>query len=382
MRSPPDAEFLFASGDSTYWVKSGDNGVRVRSAPILITEVDGRFYEIFVAEDGVDYEDAAFAVARVYARDVLQADSIVLFDDGSVMQTAEAWKKQHPSAEPLDPQSEELPMDPATVVAEEIEILDVHGPYVTLNHLLDMDVSGGNPHRHVGRRQVVDVRTGQVATLTGLFGAVEAKRVLAEGRALLTQLTDSIRAAPDERAAEARETLDSFRFDSLSFGITDIGRAPAIAFMVPGNGIDGEALAINLPPIAVATPSWWKPVQPTLPEWLPDSTSVQWTRGTYTVVAQPNTDGDALALFLVRGTGAKETQWPVATVPIPAYQLVSLDTPNVSPEIHSALARAFDESAMLGGIAQSASRRGAAVTQPLRLMATQFRNRLWRSWSS
>lgn len=356
MRSPPAAEFLFASGDSTYWVKSSDNGVRVRSAPILITQVDGRFYEIFIAEDGVDYADAAFAVARVYARDVLSKDSVVLFDDGSVMRTAEGWKKQHPSAEPIDPQSEDVSMDPATVVAEEIEILDVHGPYVTLNHLLDMDVAGGSPHRHVGRRHVVDVRTGKQATLRSLFGDAEATRVLVAGRASLKQLTDSIRHADDDRAAEARETLDSFRFDSLSFGLTDIGRAPAIAFMVPGNGIDGEALALNLPSIAIASPPWWQAVQPTLPEWLADSASVQWQRGAYTVVARPNTEGDALALSLVRGKGTKETAWPVATVPIPAYQLVSLDAPKVSPDILGALARAFDESAMLGGIAQSASR--------------------------
>lgn len=365
MRSPPAAEFLFSSGDSTYWVKSNDNGVRVRSAPILITEVDGRFYEIFIVEDGVDYEDAAFAVARVYARDILTKDSVVLFDDGSVMRTAEAWKKQHPSAEPIDPQSEEIPMDPATVVAEEIEILDVHGPWVTLNHLLDMDVAGGNPHRHVGRRYVVDVRTGTRASLRGLFGESEAKRVLMAGRASLKQLSDSIRNTTDERAAEARETLDSFRFDSLSFGLTDIDRAPAIAFMVPGNGIDGEALAINLPPIPIAAPNWWKPVQRTLPEWLPDSTSEQWKRATYTVVARPDVNGDALALSLVRKKGSKEKEWPVATIPIPAYQLVSLDSPNVSQDILNALARAFDRSATMGSVTQSASRvRGRSAVRP------------------
>lgn len=354
--SPPSAEFLFSSGDSTYWVKSSEEGVRVRSAPILITEVAGRFYEVYIAEDGVDYADAAFAVARIYAHDLLTRDSVLLFDDGSVMRTAEAWKRQHPSALPIDPQSEEVPMDPATVVAEEIEILEVHGPWVTLNHLLDMDVAGGSSHRHVGRRQVVDVRNGKQATLRGLFGDAEAKRVLSVGRASLRQLIDSIRNATDERAEEARETLDSFRFDSLSFGITDIGRLPAVAFMVPGNGIDGEALALNLPPIAIATPDWWAAVQPVLPEWLADSTSVQWQRGAYSVVARPNSDGDALALSLVRGKGDKETAWPVATVPMPAYQLVSLDAPRVSQEVHDALSRAFDASATLGGVAQTASR--------------------------
>ena len=235
-REPPNAEFLFASGDSTYWVRSSAAGLRVRSAPILLTQVDGRFLEIFIAEDGVDYEDATFAVARVFSRDVTHGDSVSLFDDGSVMREAADWKRRHPRDTPLDPDLEDVPDDPRTVVSEEIEILDVHGPWVTFNHLLDIDLADREPHRHVGKRYVVDVRTGARTTLQSLFGETEARRLIDAGRRSFLQLTDSIRQAGDDRAELARESLESFRFDATSFGLTDVAREPAVAFMVPGNG--------------------------------------------------------------------------------------------------------------------------------------------------
>ncbi len=363
--SPPAAEFLLAAGDSTYWVRSNDEGMRLRSAPILLTQVEGRFYEVFIGEDGVDYEDAAFGVARIYARDVTQRDSMTLFDDGSVMREAEAWKRRHPAETPVDPESDQLPTDPATIVTEEIEILDVHGPWVTFNHLLDVDVADREPHRHGGRRYVVDVRTGARASLAALFGEAEARRLIGEGRRTFLQLTDSIRNAGDDRAELARETLDSFKFDSSSFGLTDIARAPAVAFMVPGNGVDGEALALNLPPIAAAPPAWWSGVQATLPAWAPDSSLVKWSRGSYAIVARPTPDGESLALSLAtdaEATGARQPaekgsrvkEWPIATVPAPAYQLIPLDAPRVSAAMHDALARAFDVSAALDGVVKAA----------------------------
>ncbi len=366
--APPAAEFLFAAGDSTFWVRSGDEGVRVRSAPILLTQVDNTFYEVFIAEDGVDYVDAGFAMARIVARDVTRRDTVVLFDDGSVVREAEAWKRRHPREEAIDPDNEELPEDPATMVSEEIEILDVHGPWVTFNHLLDVDVADSTPHRHVGKRYVVDVRTGVPGTLESLFGADEARRLVAEGRRSFLQLTDSIRNAGDDRAELARETLDSFRFDSSSFGLTDIGRGPAVAFLIPGNGVDGEALALNLPPIAAKEPTWWRTVMPTLPTWSADSSQVRWSRKGYDVLARPTDDGEALALSLVSNARGSAAEWPVATVPAPAYQVVPLDVPNVTSTVRAALARAFDESSAIDGGIQVAGARASAGTRALALV--------------
>ncbi len=353
-RLPPAAEFLFAAGDSTYWVHSSSEGIRVRSAPILLTEVDGHFYEVFVAEDGVEYSDASFTSSRIWSRELLHSDSTLLFEDSTVMHEAAAWEKRHPLEVPIDPDNEQTTDDPRTVVTENIEIVDVHGPYLTYRHLLDVDVEVAEPHRHEGRREVVDVRYGKRATLIGLFGAVEAARVVLVGRASLAKIKDSVQKANDERALAARETLDSFHFDSTSFGITDIGRAPAVAFLVPGTGIDGDALAVYLPPIAAAAPPWWSGVRPSLPDWTVDSSRVHWNRGTYDVVARPLADGNALKLGLSAHTLGPSREWPIATVAAPAYQLITLDAPSVGTQLRAALARAFDISTTLDGIVQRA----------------------------
>ncbi len=366
-RALPAAEFLFAAGDSTYWARSSAEGMRVRSAPILLTEVDGRLFEIYLADEGAEYPDASFAAARLWTRELKTgdgADSTLLFGDGAVMDALARWKQQHPRAAEVDPAADEAPEDPRTVVTDEIEIVDVHGPWITLEHLLDIDVEAGPPHRHEGRRFVVDVRTGARTSLTALFGEAAAQQVMAAGQASLVQLVDSIRTASnsgDERAGVAAETLDSFRFDATSFGITDLSRAPAVAFMVPGRGVDGEALALYLPPIAVKAPAWWRTVRPTLPEWAADSGLVKWERRGYDVSARPSAEGDALSLVLV-GRGMKGgREWPVATVATPAYQLIPLDEPPLDARmreaaLRDALARAFDRSTAMDGMTQRAER--------------------------
>jgi len=354
----PAAEFLFAAGDSTYWVRSSGEGMRVRSAPILLTQVDGRLFEVFLADDGAEYPDASFATARLWARALQSRDSTLLFADSTVMRELVAWRKANPSETEIDPNDEETPDDPRTVVHDEIEIIDVHGPYLTFEHLLNADIDGGPPHQHRGRRYVVDVRSGHLATLTDLFGGAEAAKLIAQARASLTQLTDSIRQAStsgDDRASVAVETLDSFRFDSTSFGITDLSRDPAVAFMVPGYSADGEALALYLPPIAVKAPSWWSAVRATLPEWSTDSSRVRWERSGYEVMATPSEDGDALALVLrARGLTTSRAEWPVATVAAPAYQLIALEPPPLDSASRAALARAFDRSTALDGLVQRA----------------------------
>jgi hypothetical protein len=357
----PEAEFLFAAGDSTYWIHASAEGMRVRSAPILLTQVDGKLFEVFLSDDGAEYPDASFATSTLWARSLERRDSVMLFGDSSVMRELAAWRKAHPKESEIDPADEQLEEDPRTVVQDELEILDAHGPYLTFEHLLNMDIDGGPPHRHEGRRFVVDVRTGRKMTVSDLLGAAEAARVIGSAQASLARLTDSIRTAGragDERAAAATETLDGFVFDETSFGITDLSRDPAIAFMVPGKGTDGEALALHLPPIAVAAPAWWGAVKSTLPSWTTDSTRVTWARRQYDVAARPSPDGDALSLVLV---GKGGTEWPVATVGAPAYQLIALEEPPLDSAGRSALARAFDVSTALDGSAQRASWRRRSV---------------------
>lgn len=366
----PAAEFLFAAGDSTYWVRSDGEGMRVRSAPILLTDVDGRLFEVFLADDGAEYPDASFATTRLWSRALQSRDSTLLFADSTVLRELAAWRKAHPRELEIDPNDEEVPDDPRTVVHDELEIIDVHGPYLTFEHLLNADIDGGPPHQHRGRRFVVDVRSGHLASLADLLGADEASRVISTARTSLAQLTDSIRQAGsggDDRAEAAVETLDSFVFDSTSFGVTDLAREPAVAFMVPGYSADGEALALYLPPIGVKAPAWWQAVRATLPEWTADSSRVRWERRAYDVAATPSEDGESLALMLrARGMTSSKRDWPVATVAAPAYQLIALDQPPLDSAARAALARAFDVSTALDGLVQRASWRVAPPRVPAR----------------
>lgn len=366
---PPTAEFLVAAGDSTYWIRSGPEGVRVRRAPILLTRVEDRFYEIFIADDVVDYDDAAFARARLYARDVTQADSVLLFADSTVEIEAARWRRAHPTAEPLDAEDDAPSANPSTSVSDDLEILEVHGPYISLTHVLDVDVPDSTRHRHAGRRMVIDVRTGTRPPLSALVGDAEAARVVTDARERFRLLMDSIRTTADQRATTARATLSSFHFDSTGFGLTDLRRAPAVAFMIPGTALDGGALALNLPPIGVATPTWWTSVQGTLPEWAADSTQCLWRATGYTLTARPDSSGETLALSLRaaestpgarRATGAASVPnrtasaaWPVVTVPAPAYQWVPLDMPPLPAALRTALARAFDAASAHGGTVQT-----------------------------
>jgi hypothetical protein len=357
----PAAEFLFAAGDSTYWVRSSGDGMRVRSAPLLLSDVDGRLVEVFLSSDGAEYPDASFSTVRLWSRALASRDSTLLFADSMVLRELDVWRSAHPRELEIDPADEDAPDDPRTVVQDEIDILDVHGPFLTFEHLLNADLDGGRPHQHRGRRYVVDVRTGHRASLADLLGAADATQVTAAARASLAQLTDSIRQAGragDDRARAAVESLDSFRFDSTSFGVTDLARDPAIVFMVPGQAPDGEALALYLPPLRVAAPTWWTRVRTTLPEWAADSSRVSWDRGAYEVVATPSADGEALALVLrSRKLTSSKREWPVATVAAPAYQLIALESPPLDSAGRAALARAFDVSTALDGMVQRASRR-------------------------
>ena len=376
----PPAEFLFAAGDSTYWVRSGGDGMRVRSAPILLTEVDGRLFEIFLGDEGAEYPDASFASARLWSRELQHRDSTLLFGDSTVGRELALWRRAHPRDDEIDPADEDVPDDPRTVVNDDIELIDVHGPYITIEHLLNVDIYGGPVHRHGGRRMVLDVRSGATASLEVLVGADEARRVTATARASLMQLVDSIRtagAAGDERASVASESLASFRFDSGSFGMTDIGRDPAVAFMVPGHGTDGEALALYLPPITVKAPVWWKSVRATLPEWATDSARVTWDRANYKIAARPSADGDALALVLIAAAVDPAHEWPIATVAAPAYQLIPLDTPPLDSTARGALSRAFDISTSLDGLVQRASwpQRPSIAHATVPLRATSFSRR-------
>ncbi|MEP6835773.1 MAG: hypothetical protein ABJB74_20465 [Gemmatimonas sp.] len=369
-RRPPAAEFLLAAGDSTYWIRSNADGLRVRSAPILLTKADGRFFEIYITDDVHDYTDASFASARAYRRDILQADSVLVYEEGTVPAEARRWIQRHPRAIPLDP-SDDMPDDaPPTLVSDDLEVLDVFGPWLTFGYSLDVDIAGREDHRHRRHHGVVDIRSGTRGTLQTLFGANEAARLYELGVKTFAAMRDSVRRSQDERGAAARRTLASFVFDSLSFALTDVARHPAVSFLVPGTGEQGEALSLYLPPLAASAPDWWSAVANTLPLWNSDTTELSWSRAHYDVVAHPTSSGDFLAIEMIdRSHKGAVRKWPIATIAAPAYQLIALDETPLDSVTRVALARAFDQSTVLNGSAQQASLNRRSSEQPLRLVS-------------
>lgn len=354
-REPPPAEFLIAAGDSTWWVESEGGRFSIRSAPILLTRTDETFYEVFVTMDASEYEDASLLSARIYARDVAADDSVLLFHDSTVTREIERWKREHPGEVPLTPNEEAEAGEPETIISDDIEIIDVHGPWVTFAHAVDIDVAGRPDHLHTLRRGVVDTRNGNRATLASIFGETDAARAIAEGQRQLEEFKDSVRMASDERAARAREVLESFRFDASSFAITDVNGHPAVAFISIGSDTEGAAIPLDLPPIEMPSTSWWNDVRSTLPQWSRDSSALYWNQPHYQVRASLSADATALDLTLHRivadsnGVVSYGRAWHVTTVAMPAYQLIALDNRPLATDMRSALSRAFNRSAAREG---------------------------------
>src|ERR1041384_2164356 len=97
---PPRAEFLLSSQDSTFWVATTAGAVHVRGVPITLARYGGRFYELYTADDDFSYDDALLLGERLYRRDIVSGDSIVLFADTAVARLAASYGRAHPDEEP------------------------------------------------------------------------------------------------------------------------------------------------------------------------------------------------------------------------------------------------------------------------------------------
>src|SRR5919199_5830832 len=275
--APPRANFLIAAGDSTFWVRSGAQGVHARGSPILLARFGGKFYEVYVVDDDRSYYDAVITGQQASRRDLVTGDSLLIFDDTTIANVARTYAEQHPNERPLEP-DEEPSEDPHTSATSELTPLDQYGPFLSLDYKADVSVEGGNEW-HQARRSVVDLRSGKQATLADLFGKRDGAYLLKKGKALFSQQLDSVLASRDVRAREAAGVIAGFEFDSTSFSVTEIDRSPAVQFVAPGHGTRAGGLTLTLPPIKVAAPSWWGEVMETLPSTRGDSSGDRWSRG-------------------------------------------------------------------------------------------------------
>src|SRR6185369_6289211 len=76
--SPPVVNLLVDAGDSTFWIQRDTAEFRVRRSGILLAHFDGRFHELYVADDDRSFFDAVLVGERVYRRDILSGDSAVV----------------------------------------------------------------------------------------------------------------------------------------------------------------------------------------------------------------------------------------------------------------------------------------------------------------
>lgn len=345
----PPAEFLVAAGDSTFWVRTTPEGIRVRGTPMLLARWGGRFYEVYVADDDRSFYDAVFIGQRVYRRDLVTGDSALVFQDGEVPLLQRRYAAEHPDEAPLEP-DEDASDHPSVVATADVQLVDLHGPYLSYEYHADIEQPGADD-RHTARRGVVDLRTGRPVTVARLFGDTAAARILAQARDAFEAALDSIRADRDPRDGRARDAADALAFDPRSFAIVDVDRAPAVEFAVPGRDARAQGAVLTLDPVAAPAPAWWAEVRASFPEPV-DSLTDAWPGSGYTVLARYAAAGDTATLVL---RDARAREWRAGRIPAPAHRVFWLDRPRVDSAARHALARAFDESVFYSDDARSAS---------------------------
>lgn len=339
--SPP-AEFLVNTADSTFWVRTVGGKLQLRGAPLLLAHYDGRFYEVYTADDDYSYEDALLVGERLYRRDLMTGDSVAVFADTTVPRVAMAYAHAHPDERPLDP-DEEVDEDPATSATAELDILNVHGPYLSYEYHVDLAAPGHMPW-HTTRRGVIDLRSGRSATLADLFGDTAASRITNDARAAYESERDSVlqHGGSDMRDSRALRALASLSLDPRSFTVTDAGdRGPLVRFAIPTSGAAAGGNALELEPVAAPEAPWWPDVRGALPA-TDSAGGDRWSHGAYTVVARYDTSGETARLALV---DSARHEWPVAAVGAPLHRIDWLDHPPITEPERRALSHAFDVAA-------------------------------------
>ena len=367
--APPDEEFLVVAGDSTWWVQSSGDGLRVRGAPLTVARIDGRLHEVFVADDDRSFDDAVFVAPLVFRRDLLTGDSAVVWRDRAFDALVEAHATRHPRSRRLE-RDEEAPEEPRVSNSSEFGLIALHGPYLSFEYHSDADTDD-TPAWHATRRGVVDLRSGVEPTLAGLFGADAARDAMAQGQRAFIAALDSVARARGEGARRAARALGGFTFDGTSYGLADVAGAPAVEFHVPGRG-DGPVGSVTLPldPIPVREPGWWREiVRPELPAITPDSGHERWARGAHAVEARYDSLAESAEIVLVDGRGR---EWRLARVGAPVYRIHWLGGALDSVG-RRRLVRAFDEAALYDENLRLTARSRRNGRPPARLAASAHR---------
>lgn len=323
------------------------SGIRSRGVPLVLAESDGRFYEIYLADDDRSYEDALLVGQRVYRRDLLRGDSSIVFEDGVVPRIARAYARAHPGARPLAPDESELE-DPSVQATDEIELLGVHGPFVSFEYHADVELPRAEPW-HTARRGVIDLRSGRIKRLRELFADSAANRVAREGKQFYRAAVDSVLVArrnadsvDDERRRRAAAIASQFRFDRNSFSLGALDGQPSVDFAAVGTGPDMAGELLPVAPVPGGHPGWWSKVSARFP--IAEGDADRWQRpgsgADYGVLAHYDSTGDSARLAL---TDRSNHEWPLLSVAAPVFQMYWLDGGAVDSAQRRALQKAFDD---------------------------------------
>src|SRR2546423_4057786 len=175
---PPVAEFLVSAGDQTYWVRSDNSGLRVRGSPLILARTGGHYYELFVTDVDRSFPKALLSGERVFRRDLATGDSTLIYEDTAIVNLAQQYHRQHPSAPALGPDDD--PEDDVDITAVgETDILNVLGPYIALEHRLSIE----RPDEHSEddtTRAVIDLRNGKPAALERMLRDSTVKEAAGE----------------------------------------------------------------------------------------------------------------------------------------------------------------------------------------------------------
>ena len=337
---PPAAEFVLSAGDSSFWVTSAGGKIRMRGAPLELATAGGRFYELYVADDDRSYQDAILVGQKVYRRDLVTGDSLLLYQDAVVPRMARLYARLHPDDEPLRP-DDDPSEEPLWTATSTLALDEVAGPFVSYSLHTDVEREDA-PLWHTSRRGVLDIRTGRPATLAAVTGTAQADVERARTRVLRSTL-DSVRASRDERGERAAAMLSYYRLDPASFSVTTIDGAPAVAYAVPGAGGGDAGHLLALAPIPIGEPAWWTEAAATLPVSSADGGRAVWRHGSYEVVVRYDSIDGAGQLALRDSTSR---EWSLGRIPAPARRILWLDRPPLDSVARRALDRAFQESSL------------------------------------
>jgi hypothetical protein len=336
----PVAEFIVVASDSVYWIRSDENGIRVRGAPMVLAQVGGRFAELYVADDDHSFYDAVYVGQRLFKRDLINGDSMAIFADTLMRLLARSYAGANPDERPLSP-TEQGSESPRTLASAEVLVLDVIGPWVSYEYRTDVDIVGGTS-AHGVRRGVIDLRSGVQSSLDALFGAPVARRVTMEGTAQWSSTRDSLRSAADGNE-EVLAEIDRLSFDPRSFIIGVDDRSPRVRFALAQSGSRYHGASHELSPIPVDEPAWWDGVREGHPVEA-DLGERHWPREHYTLVARPADSPLARVAFALRDAGG--TEWRLGSVPTPVLRVMWFNDSSTAPGTREALTRAFNAAAL------------------------------------